>query len=89
MRKKVYEVLEALDNGDWVSVYTCKLDGTSSRVRNEVSELRRKYGVKIITVENFLRRCAAYFLVDSAKNLERVKILLKKHKKKKYQEFLK
>ncbi len=83
MRKKVYEVLRALDNSDWVSVYTCKLDGMSSRVRNEISELRRIHRVQIITVENFTGRGAAYFLVDSDENFERVKILLKKHKKKK------
>lgn len=80
MRKKVYAILEALDNGYWVSVKICKLDGTSSRVRNEISELRRKYGVRIITVENFLGRCAAYFLVYSGDNFERVKMLLKTYK---------
>lgn len=43
MRKRVYWVLEALCHGDIVSGYTCKLDGTSSRVRNEIYELRRQY----------------------------------------------
>ena len=83
MRKKVYEVLKALENDDWVSVYTCKLDGTSSRVRNEISELRRIHRVRIITVEGFVGRCAAYFLDDTDENFERVKMLLKKHKKEK------
>ena len=81
MRKKVYEVLEALDHGDWVSVKMCKLEGMSSRVRNEISELRKIYHVEIITVEHFIGRGSAYFLVESDENFERVKFLLKKHKK--------
>lgn len=81
MRKKVYEVLEALENGDWVSVKLCKFEGLSSRVRNEIYELRRIHRVQIITVESFLGKGAAYFLVESDENFERVKMLLKKHKK--------
>ena len=89
MRKRTYGILKALNHDDIVSVYTCKLDGMSSRVRNEISELRRKYGIEIITVEGFVGRCAAYFLVDSDANFEKVKMLLKKHKKKKNQKTLK
>ncbi len=89
MRKKVYEVLRALDNWDWVSVYTCKLDGTSSRVRNEISELRRIHHVQIVTVESFIGRGAAYFLVDSDESFERVKMLLKKYKKRENKKSLK
>lgn len=81
MRKKVYEVLKALDNSDWVSVKICKFEGISSRVRNEIYELRRIHHVQIITVESFLGKGAAYFLVDSTENFERVKLLLKKYKK--------
>jgi len=89
MRKKVYEVLRALDNWDWVSVYTCKLDGISSRVRNEILELRSIHRVQIVTVECFIGRGAAYFLVDSDTNFKRVKMLLKKHKKRENQKSLK
>ena len=83
MRKKTYKILEALNHGDIVSVYTCRLDGMSSRVRNEISELRRIHRVQIITIEGFVGRCAAYFLVSSSENFERVKMLLKRHKKRK------
>ncbi len=75
--------MKALEHGDWVSVKICKSEGISSRVRNEISELRRIYHIEIITVECFLGRGAAYFLVDSNVNLGRVNRLLKKHKKKK------
>lgn len=81
MRKRVYKVLEALEHGDWVSVKICKSEGISSRVRNEISELRRSYHVEIITVNHFIGRGSAYFLVESDENFERVKFLLKKHKK--------
>ena len=81
MRKKVYEILEALDHDDIVSVYTCKLDGMSSRVRNEIHELRRTYNVQIMTKEGFVGRCAAYFLEPSPENIKRVKMLLKMYKK--------
>ena len=81
MRKKVYGALEVLDNGDMVSHYFFQMDEMSSRVRNEIYELRRNYRVEIITVEGFVGRCAAYFLVDSEENLKRVKMLLKMHKK--------
>ena len=87
MRKKVYEVLEALENGDWVSVKICKFAGISSRVRNEIYELRRIHRVRIITVESFIGRGAAYFLETSDANIKRVEMLLKTHEKKKTTKF--
>ena len=81
MRKKVYEVLKALYNEDWVSVTICKFEGISSRVRNEIYELRRIHHVGIITVESFSGKEAGYFLVDSNENFKKVKMLLKEHKK--------
>ncbi len=83
MRKKTYEVLESLENCDIVSVFTCKLDDMSSRVRNEIYELRNIYDVEIHAEGSFIGRYSAYFLVGSKKNLKRVKMLLKRHKKKK------
>jgi dTDP-D-glucose 4,6-dehydratase len=66
-----------------ISVFSCKLYGQSSRVRTEIYELRHTYKIQIITVEGFVGRCAAYFLCDSKKNIERVDYLLKKYEKKK------
>lgn len=82
MRKKVYEVLKALQHGDIISVYTCKLDGISSQVKNEISELRNVYGVRIVTVGSFVGRHSAYFLDSSNENIKRVEMLLNTYKKK-------
>lgn len=81
MRKRVYQVLKSLHHGDIVSVYTCRLDDMSARVRNEISELRRVYGVQIATVGSFVGRHAAYFLDTSDENIKRVERLLQAHKK--------
>ncbi len=89
MRKKVYEVLRALHHEDIVSGYIYKLDGVSSRVRNEISELRNVHGVRIVTVGSFIGRCASYFLEASDENIKRVEMLLKTHEKKENQKFLK
>ncbi len=89
MRKKVYEVLKALEYGDMVSVYTCKLEGTSSRVRNEISELRRVHGVNIITEKGFFNRHATYLLDSSDENIKRVERLLKTYEKKENHKVLK
>ena len=82
MRKKIYHILKAMRHGDIISVFTCRLDGQSSRVRTEIYELRHTYKIQIITVESFVGRCAAYFLDESKENLEKVDILLKKYEKK-------
>lgn len=83
MRKKIYQVLQSMRYGDIVSVLTCRVDGQSSRVRTEIYELRHTYGIRIITVKGVVGRCAAYFLEDSEKNIEKVDFLLKKYEKKK------
>jgi len=82
MRKKIYHILKAMRHGDIISVFTCKLEGQSNRVRTEIYELRYRYKIQIITVEGFVGRCAAYFLDESKENLERVDYLLKKYEKK-------
>ncbi|GEM_PF-5796006 len=80
MRKRVYWVLEALYHEDIVSGYTCKLDGTSSRVRNEIYELRHKYKINVISYPGFVGRHTAYWLDMSKENIEHVKALLKTYK---------
>ena len=89
MRKRTYEVLRALENCDIVSHLFCKLDDMSSRVRNEIYELRNIYDVEIHSEGSFVGRHSAYFLVGSKKNLRRVKMLLKTHKKEETQKILK
>lgn len=85
MRKRVYLTLKALYHGDIVSVYTCKLDGMSARVRNEISKLRKDYAVEIVTEGNFVGRNAAYFLDRADENIKRVKQLLERYEKKENQ----
>lgn len=87
MRKRVYWVLEALYHGDIVSGFTCKLDGISSRVRNEIHELRHQYKVKIISVPEFIGRHTSYYLDESKENLEHVETLLKTCKTKSFSNF--
>ncbi|DAB39952.1 MAG TPA: hypothetical protein CFH81_06975 [Sulfurovum sp. UBA12169] len=81
MRKRIYLVLKALHHGDIVLGHFCKLDGTSSRVRNEIYELRHKYKVNVISVPSFIGRHTAYFINTSEGNIQRVKSLLKTFKK--------
>lgn len=85
MRKRVYQVLKSLHYGDIVSVHTCKLDGMSARVRNEILVLRQIFSVQIITEESFVGRYAAYFLHTSDENIKRVERLLKTYEKKENQ----
>lgn len=81
MRKRVYWVFEALYCGDMVSGYTCKLEGISSRVRNEIYELRHKYKINVISVPGFVGYHSAYFINTSDDNMQRTKTLLKTFKK--------
>lgn len=81
MRKKVYDILEALAHRDLVSDPICKIDEQSSRVRTEIYELRHTFNIKIHTIPNFVGRHSAYFLDDTTNNIERVEFLLRKYKK--------
>ncbi len=81
MRKRVYLVLKELYNFELVSHEICKQDGISSRVRNEIFELRRTYGVEMVMVIGFAGQRLCYFLKDSEENYKRVKKLLKMHDK--------
>jgi len=80
MRKKLYDVLKALRNEDIVSVFTCRLDGISSRVRTEIYEFKHTYNIEIIEVPNFIGRHSAYFLEHNKDNITKVDYLLKQHK---------
>jgi hypothetical protein len=81
MRKRVYWVLRALYHDDMVSGYTCKLDGMSSRVRNEIYDLRKVYKVKITGCKSYVGRHNAYFIDTSVDNMQRAKTLLETFKK--------
>lgn len=80
MRKRVYWVLRALYHDDMLSGYTCKMDGTSSRVRNEIYELRHQYKIDVIGVAGFVGRHSGYIIDKSVDNMERAKTLLESFK---------